>query len=767
MGKKLRFLMVAAVIALFSTSAMAQDNAQSDKSEKRVSANGSYQFKPSWGIGLQYGMTFTDMDNWNDNLLLPARMNYFDVNFIAEHELYIEVTPVEGFRLSAFGGWQNLYITDTGFSYAYGGLEPAFSVRRSFYEFAVGIGVGYGKSWLDSKAHDMDGHGLMLRPFIEARFYPCDIFALYLRVAFSYYKEFGLEKPGKDTYAGLRDLDDKIDVDKLSHAGPNVAVGFRFGSYATPKIVIGDSDEDGVLDDIDECKDVSGDEAFYGCPNPDPDGDGVCEPWVAEHGDVFAKICTGTDECPDLPGSAANNGCPNPDTDADGYCDPWVSEGGYGEKYASVCRDVDKCPGDGEDMDGFEDADGCPDPDNDGDGMCDPWVADTNAFDKYENVCSKRDICPNIKGYEQFNGCPAPDTDGDGYCDAWVYKENLNSFFGCKGLDECPNEKGDDDKGCEVKRVVVTAEKIQINEKIFFNLNKSTIKKESDSLLEEIAQVLKDNPQIKKVEIQGHSDTSGNAKKNLKLSSDRAKAVRDRLIKNGVEADRMTFKGYGSTQLLIPLEPGQKKETEEQAAANRRVEFVILEQDAVQKVVEVPKDGSKPAATTPAPKTATNPAPKASDDKAKSGSDKAKSGSDKAKSATDKAKADAKAANDKAKSATDKAKADAKAANDKAKAATDKAKADAKAANDKAKAATDKAKADAKAANDKAKAATDKAKADAKAANDKAKADAKAANDKAKADAKTANDKASKAAKDAAAAKAAAAAAAKAAAGKK
>ncbi len=733
---------------------MAQDNAQSDTSDKRVSANGSYQFKPSWGIGLQYGLTFTDMDNWNDNLLVPARMNYFDVNFIAEHELYIEVTPVEGFRLSAFGGWQNLYISDTGFNYAYGGLEPAFSVRRSFYEFAVGIGVGYGKSWLDSKAHDMDGHGLMLRPFIEARFYPCDVFALYLRVAFSYYKEFGLEKPGKDTYAGLRDLDDQIDVDKLSHAGPNVAVGFRFGSYATPTVVIGDSDEDGVLDDIDECQDVAGEEAFYGCTNPDPDGDGVCEPWVADHGDVFAKICTGTDECPDLPGSAANNGCPNPDSDADGYCDPWVADGGYSEKYASVCRDIDRCPGDGEDMDGFEDEDGCPDPDNDGDGACDPWVADTNAFDKYENVCSKRDMCPNIKGYDQFSGCPAPDTDGDGYCDPWVYKENLNSYFGCKGLDECPTEKGDDDKGCEVKRVVVTAEKIQINEKIFFNLNKSTIKKESDSLLEEIAQVLKDNPQIKKIEIQGHSDTSGNAKKNLKLSNDRAKAVRDRLIKNGVDADRMTFKGYGSTQLLIPLEPGQKKETEEQAAANRRVEFVILEQDAVQKVVEVPKDGSKPAtpaASSPAPKTATNPAPK-SDDKAKSGSDKAKSGSDKAKSGSDKAKS----ATDKAKSATDKAKADAKAANDKAKATADKAKADAKAANDKAKA-------DAKAAND-------KAKADAKAAADKAKADKAKADEeanKAKANAKSAQSNASKAAKDAAAAKAAAAAAAKAAAGKK
>ena len=741
MGKKLRFLMVAAAIALFSTSAMAEDTAQDGKSESRVSANGSYQFKPSWGIGLQYGMTFTDMDNWNSYLLMPARMNYFDVNFVAEHELYVEVTPVEGFRLSVFGGWQNLYITDTGFNYAYGGIEPAFSVRRSFYEFAVGIGVAYGYSWLDSKAHDMNGHGLYLRPFVEARFYPADIFALYLRLGFGYYKEFGLKKPGKDTYAGLRDINDEIDVDKLSHAGPNVAVGIRFGSYATPKVVIGDTDGDGVLDDVDECVDVAGDEAFYGCPNPDPDGDGVCEAWVSEQGksEVFAKICTGVDECPDLPGSAANNGCPNPDTDGDGYCDQWVTDGGYAERYADVCKSVDQCPNDAEDFDGFQDEDGCPDPDNDGDAICDPWVADKNAFDVYESICSARDMCPDLKGKADFQGCPNPDPDGDGYCDQWAYDVGVASFFGCKGVDQCPNEKGEDERGCEIRRVVVTAEKIQINEKIFFNLNKSTIKKESDSLLEEIAQVLKDNPQIKKVEIQGHTDSSGNAKKNDKLSGERAKAVRDRLVKNGVEADRLTYKGYGSHMMLIPLEPGQKKETEEQAAANRRVEFVILEQDDVHKVVEVPRDGA--TTTTTAPKTATNPAPATTP----------------AKPAADKAKSDAKSTKDKAKSTKDKAKADVKAAGDKAKA-------DAKAAGDKAKdaakAADDKAKAAAKAVDDKAKAAADKAKADA----DKAKAAAKAADDKNKANAKAANDKA---AKDAAAAKAAAQAAAKAAAGKK
>ena len=227
MGKKLRFLIVAAALALFSTNAVAQDTTEAKPKEERVSADGSYQFKLSWGIGIQYGLTFTDMANWNDYLLKPSRQDYFDVNFVAEHDLYVEVTPVEGFRLSLFGGYQSLYTKNPGFNYGYAGIEPAFSVRRSFYEFAVGIGIGYGKTWIDSDVNDYDGHGILVRPFVEARFYPCDIFALYLRVAFSYFKDFGTDATD---YSLARDINNEIDTDKLSYAGPNVAVGIRFGS---------------------------------------------------------------------------------------------------------------------------------------------------------------------------------------------------------------------------------------------------------------------------------------------------------------------------------------------------------------------------------------------------------------------------------------------------------------------------------------------------------------------------------------------------------
>ena len=732
MGKKLRFLMVAAAIALFSTNAVAQDNQDSAK-EERVSANGSYQFRPSWGVGLQYGLTFTDMSNWNDYLLIPARQNYFDVNFVAEHELYVEWTPVEGFRISAFGGYQSLYISDTGFNYGYAGLEPAFSVRRSFYEFAVGIGLGYGKSWLDSKTNDMEGHGLLVRPFVEARFYLCDIFALYLRVAFGYYKEFGLEPT---PYAKTRDLDNQINEDKLSYAGPNVAVGFRFGDYAEPVLTVGDEDGDGVYDDIDACPKEAGTEEFYGCPNPDSDGDGYCDPWVAEKdlSEMFNDVCKGSDKCAqdveDVDGFEDEDGCPDPDNDGDGFCDPWVAEQGLADKYADVCKGSDPEPDAAEDVDGFQDDDGAPDADNDGDGFCDPWVADQGLSDKYSSYCTGKDLCPDVAAGPEFNGCKNPDPDGDGYCDAWVYDQKLQSYFSqCKGKDMCPDEKGEDDKGCLVRRVVVTKDHIQINDKIFFNLNKATIKSESDSLLEEIAQVIKDNPQIKKIEIQGHTDASGNAKKNQKLSQDRAKAVHDRLIKLGVDKSRLTYKGFGSSSPLIPLEAGQKKETEEQAAANRRVEFMILEQDDVKTVVpvtELQKQSKVPAAND-----------------TKADTKKADTKADTKKTEKRSEKADTKKADTK--------KADTKKADTKK---TDSKKDDSK-KGDAAK-AVDKAKADAKAA-------TDKAKADAKAANDKAKdaaKDAKAKTDKA-------NNNAKAAAANAAAAKAAAEAAAKAAANKK
>ena len=579
---------VIASLAMVSTNAVADDEVKA----QRVSANGSYEFQPSWGIGLQYGLTFTEMTDYNENLLIPGRQSYFDANFVASHELYGEWSPVEGFRISLFAGYQSLYLSDTGFSYIYGGIEPAWAARRSFYEFAVGVGLGYGYSLVDSSKGDMDGHGLMVRPFVESRFYLNEIFALYLRLAFQYYKEFGLEA---SDYIKSNDTNGDVNVDEIQFVGPHVALGVRFGSYPEHVKSIGDSDGDGVLDDIDECPDEAGSAEYYGCSNPDKDGDGLCDAWVSEKSlsATFSDVCQSADKCPgdaeDIDGFEDEDGCPDPDNDGDGLCDTWVAEQGLSEKYADKCSGSDKCPAEVEDIDGFLDKDGCPDPDNDGDGLCDPWVAEQGLSEKYADVCKEVDYCPNVSSNMPGTyGCGNPDPDNDGYCEKWVYDQNLqNAFPQCKGLDYCPNEKGTNEKGCIPKRVEVTEAAIQINDTINFDVNKATIKKTSDSLLEEIAQVFKDNPQIKKVSIEGHTDLSGNAKKNQKLSEDRAKSVMDRLVKLGVEPSRMTSAGFGSSRPIEPLAKGQKKETKEQAAKNRRVEFNIVEQDVVKKMIEV------------------------------------------------------------------------------------------------------------------------------------------------------------------------------------
>ena len=139
----------------------------------------------------------------------------------------------------------------------------------------------------------------------------------------------------------------------------------------------------------------------------------------------------------------------------------------------------------------------------------------------------------------------------------------------------------------EPKRVEVRDNKIEISEKIQFDLAKATIKAESHDLLNEIVQVIKDNPHIKKIAIEGHASSDGNDDFNMKLSDDRSKSVMKYLVDKGIEEKKLSAKGFGETK------PIADNETEEGREKNRRVEFNIVEQDVTKKKVEIDKSGKE------------------------------------------------------------------------------------------------------------------------------------------------------------------------------
>jgi outer membrane protein OmpA-like peptidoglycan-associated protein len=287
-----------------------------------------------------------------------------------------------------------------------------------------------------------------------------------------------------------------------------------------------DRDGDGLYDDIDKCPDEAEDRDEYededGCPDPDNDMDGIP--------DLL-------DQCPNLPedinGFEDDDGCPDKrrDRDRDGILDT-----------------EDRCPDRAEDKDGFQDSDGCPDPDNDNDG-----IPDTS------------DQCPNeaedYDGFRDEDGCPDTDNDDDGIPDA---------------QDKCPNVPGSvDNNGCPVQRkVVISGGKLRILDKVYFETAKDVIKQESYGILYQVAETLRQNPQIKLIEVQGHTDARGRDSYNMDLSNKRAAAVRTFLMDKGdVTAKRLISKGYGET---LPID-----DAENQAAwsKNRRVEFIILKED--------------------------------------------------------------------------------------------------------------------------------------------------------------------------------------------
>jgi outer membrane protein OmpA-like peptidoglycan-associated protein len=121
--------------------------------------------------------------------------------------------------------------------------------------------------------------------------------------------------------------------------------------------------------------------------------------------------------------------------------------------------------------------------------------------------------------------------------------------------------------------VTVGAKEITIKQQIQFAVNSAQILPESNALLTEIADAILRTPRIHKLEIQGHTDSSGTPDKNQELSESRAESVRAWLVAHGVGPERLVAHGYGQTKPLYP------NVTSANRTRNRRVQFVILEQD--------------------------------------------------------------------------------------------------------------------------------------------------------------------------------------------
>jgi len=320
------------------------------------------------------------------------------------------------------------------------------------------------------------------------------------------------DKDGFEDEDGCPDLDNDEDgiPDKLDKC-PN-----QFGPLSEKGCPVKDKDGDGVPDDKDKCPDQPEDKDGFqdddGCPDPDNDNDGIPD---------------AMDQCPNEAGTLATKGCPTKDRDGDGISD-----------------DKDKCPDEPEDKDGFQDDDGCPDPDNDADGIPD-----------------KQDKCPDKAGPAENEGCPDVDSDGDGIPDR---------------LDKCPKEFGvKEENGCQkqYKLVVVKKDRIEIKKQIKFKTGSGVIVgKDSFDVINEVAQALKDNPQLKKLRVEGHTDSVGNDAANLKLSQKRADSVTAALIKAGIDPGRLESVGFGETR------PIASNGTASGRAENRRTEFNVVEQ---------------------------------------------------------------------------------------------------------------------------------------------------------------------------------------------
>ncbi|MBN1774251.1 MAG: OmpA family protein [Deltaproteobacteria bacterium] len=202
--------------------------------------------------------------------------------------------------------------------------------------------------------------------------------------------------------------------------------------------------------------------------------------------------------------------CDDPFDPACGLSPPPVPADADGDTLSDA---EDRCPTEAEDFDGFHDHDGCPDPDNDEDGFLD-----------------EVDACPTAA-------------------------ETVNDF--------------EDDDGCPDQRPV--PQRLVLEETVQFEFDTAIIRGVSYPVLDDVARMLREHPEYRRVNLVGHADYQGDVEANLRLSQRRAERVRDALIRKGIEPGRLTVSAAGEAD---PLVDGQRLIDNR---LNRRVEFVIEE----------------------------------------------------------------------------------------------------------------------------------------------------------------------------------------------
>ena len=218
------------------------------------------------------------------------------------------------------------------------------------------------------------------------------------------------------------------------------------------------------------------------------------------------------DKCPDVAGLASLQGCP--DRDGDGITDA-----------------DDKCP----DVKGIAKYNGCPIPDTDNDGIND-----------------EEDKCITVPGVARYNGCPIPDTDKDGVNDE---------------EDKCINEAGPASNfGCPVIAQAVIDKINYAAKNIFFATGSAKLLPKSFKSLNEVAAIMAADKTLM-LDIDGHTDSQGEAEKNHTLSHNRASAVQAYLVNKGVDESKMTSVGHGEEM------PIADNKTAAGRSKNRRVEM--------------------------------------------------------------------------------------------------------------------------------------------------------------------------------------------------